>query len=359
MTSRILSLSFAILFIALMGISTDGCYRDRTLIEQVPETHTIDLYALQYARNYYFVDTIYRRFWEQYHASPTPALTSEMSASIITRLDLWKSIPFQAPQYAAEAVLMKAFVNLPSHDIGEQYTPGSMAGLDTLNFGQYVPAYWIRLVPERDYSFNPIQGTIRLESYEDAAAYAVSYNVLGYPGFPGKVYGDSVPGTGEWYLKLVKPPFLSRHPDYQPAWSMMLKNIYNVGRLGIYDRIDVAAFVLSSDGHNNQSILGYPLLQVLGLDRFDASWNPKSDGHFDFLPGMTIDPFHGDVFFPTLQPFDDGIVEFFHQVSPATIVPDSLLYHTIYDSLVTPNLLSPQANKYLLRFSVTVTENNR
>ncbi len=358
MAKRIVATLFAISFIALSGILTDGCYQDRTVFEQLPQVHTTNLYASEYARNYYFVDTLYRRFWEQYHASPTPALSSEMIANSITRLDLWKSLAQLTPQYSSEAVFMTALLNLPPHDLGEQYTPGLLLGLDTSTPGQSLNAYWIRLVPGIDYTLDPSNGTLRIETYEDPAAYAVSYSIVGAPGSTGKVFGDSVAGTGRWYLKLVKPPYLSSHPDYQPAWSLMLKNIYHIGRLGIYDRIDAAAFLLAPGDHKSQSILGYPLLRVLGLDRFDASLNPGSDGRFDYIPGVTIDPLHGDVFFPTLLPFDDGIREFFRQVSPATLVPDSLLYPTMYDTLVTPNLLSPEANKYLVSFSVTLTGNN-
>ena len=148
MTGRIVSRLLAILFIALVGFSTDGCYRNRTVDEEIPEVHMTDLYASQYARNYYFVDTVYRRFWEQYHASPNPTLTPDMNANVITRLDLWMSVSPLNSKAIGQAVEMKAFLNLPSHNIGEQYSPGFAAGLDTTVLGEYCPGFWIHLVQQ-------------------------------------------------------------------------------------------------------------------------------------------------------------------------------------------------------------------
>ena len=58
-------------------------------------------------------------------------------------------------------------------------------------------------------------------------------------------------------------------------------------------------------------IAGTPLLQVMGLDRFDQNNQQTADQNFDFIPAVTIDVTHAELIFPELRPFDDGIRNYF------------------------------------------------
>ena len=95
---------------------------------------------------------------------------------------------------------------------------------------------------------------------------------------------------------------------------MLIKSMYSIGitdiqkegfYLNIYRILPTSAL--------SPSILGQSVLRVLGFDRYDANGVrvQYGDGFFDFRPKMTINQSTGEIIFPSLRPFDDGIKDYF------------------------------------------------
>ncbi len=318
------------------------------------KTGTQDIYPFNYVQNYYFVDTVYAQFWEPLHLSATPTITPAMSEKQILTMDVWESIQQQTSQTAGIALEKRAYVDLPPHALGAIYNADTLAHLDTtLSAGKYVRGFWVRLDPTKDYKYDPYGGYVILNNFSDAQAFAVSYTILGPNGPDGKpvpqVYGDTLGGIG--YLKLIKPPLLTQNPEYTIPWKLMLKNIYSLGGRNIQQAGFDLKVARLTNGPEDYEILNANLLNVLGLDRFDQQNNPvkTGDGTFDFINGLTINTDRGELIFPTLRPFDDGIKEYFRDVQGRTDpVPDSLLFPQVYDTtqLAAQNLTI--VNKYVM-----------
>jgi hypothetical protein len=337
-------------FLALLFIP--GCKNETTPLQPINATRWIDIPSVQYSPNYFFVDTIYRSYWEQLHASINPTITGEVEQNQIIQMDVWQSVAI-APSNAGIYVKGRAYVALPSHGPDSVYHPGDVNTLDSSRSqGHFEEGYWVRLDPS-DYKYDSFGGYVCLNIYSSSSAYAVSYTILGSPAGNWRVYGDSLPGGQEYYLKLIKPKNLADHPEYKPAWDLMLKNIYNVGRLGMYDSVSVRIGRTGYPGETFQ-LFGYSFLDILGLDRFNKAHAPGSDGRFDFIPGLTLDMDRGDLIFPTLRPFDNGIVEFFQHADPHRSVPDSLLAPALYDTTTTAFVGIPAQNNYVIHVGISI-----
>ncbi len=308
-----------------------------------------DIKPEEYSKSYYFIDPIYAQFWEQLHAQPSPIITDDIQNNQILQIDVWKTVPQLNSTVSGIALDKKAYVKLPPHRIGEVYQPGFVDTLDTSSVGNYQHGYWIRLDPTKDYRYDGYGGYIVFtSSVEDAQAYAVSYTIVGPqdPTNPNRhinmVYGDTIAG-GAGYLKLIKPVYVSEHPEYRPAWDLMLKNVYWLGAQNIEQKDFDLKVGRRTDEAEIFQIQNANLLEVLGLDRFDQNYTAKPDGAFDFIKGLTIDVSRGDLIFPTLKPFSDGIVEYFKGQ-----VGDSLLFRQLYDTTTSAAAQLNIVNRYVI-----------
>ncbi len=350
---------FGVVFLFVLTSFIAGCEDDTIFLPPPTHSSLFDLDASQYSKDYYFVDTLYRKYWEPLHSSVVVDISEEMQAHQILQLDVWQSVNNIGGQYAGIAVIKKAFIDLPPHLIGTSYAPGFTDGLDTTSSGRYAVAYWIKLGPNKDYEFDSHGGFVILNAVNEVRAYAVSYTILGEPandhgGFNSLVYGDSVPGTGESLLKLIKPIDLGNHPEYKPAWDLMLKNVYRVGERNLArDSFDLVVVRKPPSGPETYQIFNQPLLTILGLDRYDGTLAEHPDGLFDFIPKLTIDPTRGDILFPTLRPFDQGIVDYFRSHTALSDLPDSVLFPEVYDTTAYAAQHMATRTKYVIHTRIT------
>ncbi|MBI3364836.1 MAG: cell surface protein SprA [Ignavibacteriae bacterium] len=335
-----------------------GQARELTVSGGAQSSGPQDIYPDGYSKNYYFVDTVYRQYWDTLHSSPVPPVTADIQAHRILQIDVWKTV-VPTSQNATIAILQKAYVDLPPHLFDESYQPGFTNLLDSSSSGRYKQAYWIRLDPSKDYKFDKDGGYIVFNSLEDQQAYAVSYTVQGYPDpfhqgkFLSMVYGDSIPGRNDPYLKLIKPIDLGNHPEYKPAWDLMLKNIYPIGGRNVDEKDFEFKIARRTDGPEAFQLFNKDLLTIMGLDRFDNTNAPRPDGQFDFIRGLTIDVERGEVIFPSLRPFDQGIIEYFRRNNLPTDGLDTVLFREVYDTTAYAARQLAIKNKYVMHVKAT------
>ena len=329
-------------------------------------TATVDIFPYNYVQNYFFVDTLYSHFWVPLHASPTPTISDSMNTFQILSLDLWQSIPQQTTATAGIALLKKAYVDLPPHDLGGPYNQDTLLKITTLdtsqNSGRYYAGYWVRLDPAKDYKFDPIGGYVIINNLNDNLAYAVSYTIVGSRNAQGKyvskVYGDTVAASDFGYLKLIRMPNLISHPEYSIPWKLMLKNIYSLNGRNISQAGFDLKVARTTNGPEQYQILGQNLLQVLELDRFNQANAPTPDGQFDFLNGLTINADRGEIMFPTLRPFDWGIKDFFAGLGQNIPDDDTLLFPQIYDTTASGAQNLSLVNKYVMHVHSSQGQSN-
>lgn len=102
----------------------------------------------------------------------------------------------------------------------------------------------------------------------------------------------------------------------QPAWDLMMKNIYSLGAYQL-EREDFRMNILYTDPQPVNYIRAVegttlppdvadtPLLRVFNLDKLNNNNDPINggDGFFDYVPRITIDPQNGNIIFTTVEPF--------------------------------------------------------
>ncbi|MCB8995377.1 MAG: cell surface protein SprA [Bacteroidales bacterium] len=215
-----------------------------------------------------------------------------------------------------------------------------------------------RLLSEREYSLNPQLGYISLNSALNAdeilaVAYEYTYNGKTYRvGELSSSAGVSAPNA--LYLKMLKG---TNFTPASPTWPLMMKNVYAIGAYQV-NPDNFTLEVLYQDDKTGNAINYLPegslnkqiLLKLLNLDNLNSQNDPYPDGLFDFIPGVTVNPSNGRIFFPVLEPFGKDlkkIIEDNITDNPQAIV-DRYVFQALYDSTKTKAQQMAEKNKFKL-----------
>ncbi|MFI5251833.1 MAG: cell surface protein SprA [Bacteroidota bacterium] len=289
----------------------------------------IEIRPQDYATNNFFIDTLYRRFFNRLYAQVVPQLNDSMRANQIVEISVWMTQQqFSSNQDRRNAV---ALINLPPHPIGTQYDSSFLkVNQSDISSGRAEQGYFTRLTTDK-YKLNATAGFIEFKDNSiDGQAVAVSYRITSAPN-DETVYGDFTPDTTRpLILKLIKPRNLQ--PSYQPSWDMQMKNIYNIGPDIKKDGFSLDVIYRQPGATDNRIFNNVALLQAVGFDKYASDGStPTPDGKFDFIPGITIDQAFGNIIFPTLRPFDTDLKNYY-SVNQHITLTDSLLMPEIYDT---------------------------
>lgn len=209
-----------------------------------------------------------------------------------------------------------------------------------------------RLNPS-EYTLNEHLGYISLHSKlqaDEMLAVAYEYTYEGKTYRVGELSRDASVGggtDGALLVKLLKGRQLSPSAPY---WSYMMRNVYYLGgRISssgsegfeleaLYRSDKLGRSVPYLSGSREE---GKRLLQLLDLDRVNQQHEAQPDNRFDYLPGITIQPEHGWVYMPSVEPFGTALA--------SKGVEDSYLYHELYRQSPTEAKQKAERNKYSLR----------
>ncbi|MGZ8506038.1 MAG: T9SS outer membrane translocon Sov/SprA [Bacteroidia bacterium] len=217
-----------------------------------------------------------------------------------------------------------------------------------------------RQLSGNDFTFNPKLGYISLNqslNADDVLAVAFEYTINGYKYQVGEFARDIAPDantTNVLFLKMLKS--VNIRPNL-PIWDLMMKNVYSLGAYQVQPT-DFRLQVIYADDQSGADLNyipeaeepqlnGKPILRVLNLDRYNTQQEPKPDGNFDYLEGVTINSNNGRVVFPVLEPFGKNLAEKF--VDPARA--EKYTYQSLYDSTRAAAIQEAQKNKFFLRGS--------
>ncbi len=305
------------------------------------EAQSFTIHAYQYSTNHYFVDTIYAdtsanlNIFNKWYGNPTPIPVEYYR---IKDIEVWKTIT-GLPNPKERKV--NAYIYLPSRSRNEKYDESLRGNIDAVP-GQIEVGRFVKL-ESSDYIIHYETGyiTFRTQILETDAI-AVAYRMEGAPGSENDIfYGEfvtDVPDTVTLVLKLIKPANLQ--PQYKTAWKLQLRNIYPLGLRNIKKEGFELNIVYREPGQEARDDLnGVKLLNAFGLDKVDDSDNPRPDGKFDFRLGITINTETGEIIFPVLQPFGRN---------RPSIIPDSLAFYDVYDTLKAIAQLNTAKDRFLI-----------
>ncbi len=231
------------------------------------------------------------------------------------------------------------------------------SALSSLTLGRdYEKIENARLLSPREYELNEKLGYISLNSALNsdevlAVAYEYTYN--------GKTYrvgelstASDVNAPNSLFLKLIKGT------TFTPAsytWDLMMKNVYAIGAYQVQPQ-DFTLDVLYQDDKTGNAINYIPegelnkkiLLEALNLDNLNSNRDPYPDGLFDFLPGITVNPSNGRIFFPVLEPFGSYLEKIIRENGGDDAVVQRYVFNELYDSTKTKAQQIAEKNKFKL-----------
>ncbi len=195
-------------------------------------------------------------------------------------------------------------------------------GVNVVNGTDYVSMENTVKLDSTQYTLHPQLGYITLKqklNADEVLAVAFEYTINGKVYRVGEFSDNGIVYPQTLIVKLLKSNMVSVK---EPSWDLMMKNIY---ALNAYD-IDPDDFRLNIL-YTNPTPLNYIspvdgtplpddvsdriLLNVFNMDRLTAQGDPqpKGDGFFDFIPGITIDAREGRVIFTSTEPFGKYLFE--------------------------------------------------
>jgi hypothetical protein len=312
-----------------------------------------------YATNHFFVDTTYKRFYEQYYQTEPVTITADMQNEQIIEEEVWVSRA--SGQYDPTERQCVAFIDLDPRDtLAHNY--------DSLRRAEGVPGI-VEVSPFTRLDRSQYElvgdgyiGVISMNvNIQESQAVAIAYKRRGgaqFGEFSRDVPQDTI------VLKLVRPKSLNAvGPTYRKAWNQMLKNIYSLGGRNIKETGFVLDILQRLSGLEDQnSIAGQRLLRILQLDNYNADKTPAfstGDGQFDFRPNRTVSVTRAEVIIPFLRPFDDGIRRYFEQNNLP--LPDSTFYYPqVYDTTKTnAQQLHSSNHQYIIKGKATGEASSR
>ena len=224
----------------------------------------------------------------------------------------------------------------------------------------YAKLTYARKLTEKEFTLNAQLGYISLNTPlngDEVLAVAFRYTINGVEYQVGEFTTD-IPvdpvNPQVLYVKLLKNETLKTN---LPTWKLMMKNIYSLGAYQI-SRNDFSLQIIRQDDNSGieQPLItegvntnGKLWLQLAHLDNLNQQNDRKPDGYFDFVEGVTIDPYNGRITFPSLEPFGSDLAKQFNPVSEQNLI-QKYVYQPLYDSTkVTAQQLFAKLNRYIIK----------
>ncbi len=224
--------------------------------------------------------------------------------------------------------VMNGFNGFPIAIPGNPITGNPQEGRD------YAKLENARKLTANEFTYHPQLGYISLQqklANDEVLAVAYQYTIGNIIHQVGEFANDGisstqvsttgVPSTQSLILKMLKSSLTNID---QPLWNLMMKNIYQLQ--GAY-QLQPQDFKFNIV-YSNPSPLNYinlaspfpnpidevsnrPLLNVFNMDKLSSTNDPqpKGDGFFDFIPGLTVDSQNGRIIFTTAEPFGKHLFE--------------------------------------------------
>ncbi len=211
-----------------------------------------------------------------------------------------------------------------------------------------------RLLSPSEYRVNKKLGYISLNqslNADEVLAVAYEYIYNGEIKTVGELTTNAQSAPNTLLLKLLKGTNLN---PQMPTWTLMMKNIYNIGAY----QVNPDNFVLNIMYQNDEAgtnvnylsegaIKDKILLNVLNLDKVNSQLDPGPDGMFDFIEGITIQSNGGRIIFPEVEPFG----KYLREKIGNDAIADKYVYEELYTLTQNEAQQVAHKNKFSLKGS--------
>ncbi len=263
----------------------------------------------------------------------------------------------------AQSVLNDNIRNIPTVSMG-------FNGITPVNGTDYVAIENAVKLDSTQYKLFPKLGYITLKrklNPDEVLAVAFEYTVGNEVHRVGEFTDNGVVYPQALVVKMLKSNIVSTE---QPAWQLMMKNIYSLNTYGI-SREDFRMQILYANPtplNYINPVGGTPLppdvkerilLNVFHMDELNTSNDPQpgGDGFFDFIEDITVDTRNALIKFTTTEPFGRYLFEKL-RTSPAENYDDPATWNANQRQYVFKELYAlsqssaqqyPDKNKFLLK----------
>jgi len=221
----------------------------------------------------------------------------------------------------------------------------------------YDMIYNARKLNSTEFTLNNRLGFISLnQTLNNDQVLAISFQFT----YNGKTYqvgefSDQFPdNTKAMFCKLLKGANVNVR---YPSWDLMMKNVYSLGAYNLnqqdfkldvyYNNIETGVDIPYLP---YGSVNGKQLIQVLDCDKLSVNGDKFSDGVYDFLPGYTINPSNGRIYFKTVEPFGTTLRSKFDQSNDFPTA-NKYIFQELYDSTRVSAQQLPEKNRYKIKGS--------
>ncbi len=382
-------LQFGNLNVTAVGATVQGS-QDEIRIQNGSQTRKFEIRADQYDRDrHYFLSQFFRDRYDaalrslplvqsgfqirrlEVYVTNNSTIAADNLRNVVTLMDLAEPATVfrqdllpNGPQpnraLANSANRLFELVTAPTAPRGNNTIDTYLAGQGLLKSRDFEHIRARKLDP-REYKFNPQLGTLSLNSTllpDQVCGVSYEYTFNGRTYKVGELADDyaNIQQDQVIFLKMLK----ATNPSLKfPTWDLMMKNVYSLNasqvtrdnfQLNVVYKDDENGVNITSLKEGGSQVENIPLIQVLGADNLNPNNDKPSDGNFDFLPGLTIDPDNGRVTFPVVEPFGSFLRKRFGSGHPpaGAGVADKYVFQQLYDSVQTQAAQFTQFTKFFL-----------
>lgn len=357
----------------LFGVRTDlqfGPLNLRTVLSQRRgERRTVEVTGGQaaqpfmvrpydYARNHFLVDTLYKDIYEEFYSFAQGIIPNTARQYAIKEIEVWESTnQLNDVEGVTDAV---AVADLPYRTFPPDYSDFTNRQIQQ---GQVERGRFRRL-DTTQYDINRNLGHLTILNMRQDRTYAIGYRIENTQKGPeDDLYvGDFAQFQKEkgdtMVLQLVYRP--NMQPGFETIWSRQMRNIYNIGA----SNIDLASTKINiwyrRESNDTTQVLDEApdkLVTIFGVDKINRGGSEPPDGEFD-LNGPYFNSRRGEVIFPKLEPFREGLREYFAaQGNPGAA--EKYVFNEIYDTIPQIAALNTSRDRFVIAGETKGQNSNR
>lgn len=331
---------------ALFGIRTDwqfGPLYLKTLVSQKRgERRFIDvrggtskqgftLRAYDFSPNYFFLDEVYKPVYKDFYKNASGIIPQSANLHRVKEIEVYESTIYLTE---LDAVPAKAYATLPDRNRTDFYPAALKA--QSIEAGKVEAGRFRRLDTTR-YTIDKNLGVLKIRSFRKDRTYAVAYRTEGNSTdtTDDRYHGYFAVNTGLKDTLILKLMYRQNfQPGFKTLWDRQLKNIYplNANQINTTDaKVGIYYFRQSNDSADVISGAPDKLVTIFGVDQRDQAGQAKPDGMFDINGSPFFNPAEGEIIFPSIEPFRDGLKDYFTRIgNPAGA--DPYIFNEIYDT---------------------------
>ena len=317
--------------------------------------------AWSYAKNHFFLDTVYKSIYNEYFKHSTPIIPKSAAPYRIKQIQVWEATTDVTNPHVANAVAIADLEGKKRRE-GQDWdasVKASPAKTGVVERGRF------SLLDSNNFIIDYNIGTLTLKNFREDRFYAVSYRVEGetidtvddvYYGH----FSNQVELKDTLILKLIYRPNML--PSYTSLWSRHMKNKYNIGASNVnINETSIGLWYLRQSNDSSDVIEGAAdkLVTIFGVDRItNATGSTPPDGKFDINIPAFFNPERGEITFPHTEPFGEGLKTYFQNIGNPELA-EIYMYRQIYDTTIEVAKRNTAKDRFIISGEVSGRSSNR